>query len=106
MTVHMAITRWLLDESGRPCNWEQETEKLPSLRQNKTGADCGTDHKPVISNVRVKLNKTIKRIVEPKYNVSSMSDEFKVHMKDKFVLLNHIDQEPEGMWTEMRNIRE
>lgn len=58
-----------------------------------------------ISNITVKLKKSTKRIVVPKYNINNIPDEFKVHMKNRFALLNLIDQEAEEPWTESKNIK-
>ena len=33
-----------------------------------------------------------------------MPDKFEVHIKNRFVLLNLIDQVPEELWVETRNI--
>lgn len=49
-------------------------------------ADCGTEHKLLLSNIRVKLKKSTKRIKVPKYNVNNIPDEFKVHIKNRFSL--------------------
>ena len=40
----------------------------------------------------------------PKYNVNNIPDGFKVHRNNKFALLSFIDQNPEELWTESRNI--
>lgn len=70
--------------------------------KTRPGADCGTDHKGLISNIRRKLNKNTKRVVVPKYNLDSIPDEFKGHIRNRFALLDTIDHEPEELWIEIR----
>ena len=52
------------------------------------------------------MTKSTKRITVPKSNVNDIPEEFKVHSETRFALLNSIDQEPEELWTEPRNIIE
>lgn len=64
-------------------------EELYSLCQTRIGANCGTDHKLLILNIRIKLKRSTKRIVVPKYNVNNIPDGFEVHRKNR--PLNLID---------------
>lgn len=49
--------------------------------KTRAGADCGTGHELLISNIRVKLKKGTKIFVVPKCNVNSILDGFKVPIK-------------------------
>lgn len=49
------------------------------------------DHELLISNIREKLKKSTKIIVVPKHNINNVPDGFKVHIKNRFALLNLID---------------
>lgn len=42
----------------------------------------------------------------PNYNVNNIPSGFKVHIKNRFALLNLIDQEPEELWTELEILLE
>ena len=45
------------------------------------GADSGTNHELLISNIKVKLKKSIKTILVSKYNLNDIFGEFEVHIK-------------------------
>lgn len=49
--------------------------------RTRPGGCCGTDHKLLMSNIRVKLKKSTGRIIVPKYNGNNISDGFKVYIK-------------------------
>ena len=70
----------------------------------RPGADCRSDHELLTSNTRVQPKKSTKISVVPKYSINNIPDEFQVHLKIRFALLNVIDQEVEELWTESRNI--
>ena len=72
--------------------------------ETRPGADCGPDHELLTSNIRVKPRKSTGRILVPGYNVNRILNEFRVHRNNRFALLNLIDQAPEELWTENRNI--
>ena len=72
--------------------------------RTRPGANCGTGPELLISNIRAKLEKSTKRIVVPKHNINHIPDEFKVHVKTRFAWVNLMDQEPEELGTEIRNI--
>ena len=57
----------------------------------RSGMDCGTDNELLILNIRVKLKKNTKIIAVPKYKLNNILDEFKVHIRKIFALLNSID---------------
>ena len=40
----------------------------------------------------------------PKYNFKNIPDKFKLHIRNRFALLNSIDCEPEELWFETRDI--
>lgn len=63
-------------------------EELYSLCQTRTGANCGTDHKLLILNIRIKLKRSTKRIVVPQYNVDNIPDGFEVHRKKQTIKLD------------------
>lgn len=71
--------------------------------QTRGEADCGTDHKLLTSNIRIKLKKSTEGTKVAKYNINNIPNEFTAHIKNRFALLNLIDQKPE-LWTKTRNI--
>lgn len=65
---------------------------------------CDTDCELLIYKIRVKLEKNIKRIKVPNYNLNKIPDYFKVHVRNEFALINSIDCEPVELETETRDI--
>lgn len=49
--------------------------------------DCGTDYELLIPKIRTKLRKDTETIIAPKYNLNNNTNEFKVHIKNIFVLV-------------------
>ena len=69
-----------------------------SVRSAKSmpGADCDSDHVPVVCSVRIKLKKVHKSKVQPKYHVDylttndTMKEQYSVSVKNKFDALSKI----------------
>ena len=71
------------------------------------GADCGTDHQLLISTMKLKLRR-IKRQRKPaRYDVSKISDSYRVEVKNRFQKLMEDDPEestPEELWQEIKSV--
>ena len=68
------------------------------------GADCGTDHKLLIADVKIKL-KRIKRAKQTLiYDVGNIGLKFAVEVKNRFNGLQLADREPEELWNDIRDI--
>lgn len=72
--------------------------------KTRPGSDCCTDHKLFISNTRVKLKKSTKRILVPNCNVNNVPDGFKVHIKKQIYIVQLNRLRTEETWTETKNI--
>ena len=72
------------------------------------GADCGSDHVPVISEIRVKLKTLSKSKKNPKLQVSllksdlSIKEKFRIKIQNRFEALSEIP-ETEKMWEELKS---
>ncbi|XP_061463081.1 craniofacial development protein 2-like isoform X2 [Rhineura floridana] len=72
--------------------------------KTRPGSECGTDHKLLISEIKVKLKKNEKAITMPKYNFSNIPEQYKGQIRNRFEALNLVDGEPEERWSEARDI--
>ena len=56
-TLHMDITRWSIQKSDWLYSLQPKMEKLYTVNKTRPGADCGSDHEPLITKFRLKLKK-------------------------------------------------
>ena len=62
-------------------------EKLYTVSKNKTGADCGSDHKLLIARFRLKLKKVEKTIRPFRYDPY----DYTVEVRNRFMGLDLIE---------------
>ena len=76
-------------------------EKRSSIQLAKTkpGADCGSDHEPLIAKLRLKLKKVGKTTRPFSYDISQIPYDYTVEVRNTFKGLNLIDREPDELWT-------
>ena len=80
-----------------------------SFKAAKTypGADCDSDHQLLVATMKMRLRK-IKRQKKPvRYDISKISDNYRVKVKNQFqCLLDHDHQEtsPEELWQEIKKV--
>ena len=80
-----------------------------SIQNVKTrpGAHCGSDHQMLVWKLKLKL-KSMKRTAAPVLcDVSSIPEEFKVEVSNKFKALLELDEPettPDGLWESMKRI--
>ena len=78
-------------------------EKLYTVRKNKTGAGCGSDHELLIAKFRLKLKK-VGEITRPfRYYLNQIPYDYTVEVTNRFKGLDLIDRVPEELWTEVHD---
>ena len=77
-----------------------------SIQSAKTrpGADCGSDHEPLIAKFRLKLKKVGKTTRPFRYNLHQIPYDYTVEVRNRFKGFNLIDRVPEELWTEVHDI--
>ena len=76
-------------------------EKLYTIRKNKIGSYCGSDHELLIAKFRLKLNK-VRKITRPfRYDISQIPYHYTVEETNRFKALDLIDRVLEELWTEL-----
>ena len=68
------------------------------------GADCGSDHEPLIAKFRLKLKKVGKTTRPFRYNLNQIPYDYTVEVTNRFKGLDLIVREPEELWMEVRDI--
>ena len=79
-------------------------EKLYTVSKNKTGADCGSDHKLLITKFRIKLKKVGKTTRPFRYDLNQIPYDYTVEVRNRFKGLDLIDRVPDELWNEVRDI--
>ena len=77
-----------------------------SIQSTKTrpGADCGSDHEPLITKFRLKLKKVGKTARSFKYDLKQILYHYTVEVRNRFKGLDLIDRVPDELRNEVRNI--
>ena len=79
-------------------------EKLYTVSKSKTGADCSSDHEPLIAKLRLKVKKVGKNIRPFRYDLHQIPYDYTVEVTNRFKGLDLIDRVPEELWTEVHDI--
>ena len=79
-------------------------EKLYTVSKNKPGADCGSDHEPLIAKFRLELKKVGKTTRPFRYDLNQIPYDYTVKLMNKFKGLDLVDRLFEELWTEVRDI--
>ena len=76
-----------------------------SIQSPKTrpGADCGSDHEPLITKFRLKLKKVGKTARSFKYDLNQIPYDYTVEVRNRFKELDLIDRVPDELWNEVRD---
>ena len=70
----------------------------------RPGADCGSDHEPLITKFRLNLKK-VGKIARPfRYDLNQIPYDFIVEVSNRFKGLDLIDRVPDELWNEVRHI--
>ena len=72
-------------------------EKLYTVRKNKTGADCGSDHELFIAKFRLKLKKVGKTTRPFRYELYQIPYDYTVEVRNRFKSLDLIDRVPDEL---------
>ena len=76
---------------------------IPSTK-TRPGADCGSDHEPLITKFRLKLKKVGKTTRPFRYDLNQIPNDYTVEVRNRFKGLDLIDRLPDELWTEVRDI--
>ena len=81
------------------------TQRWSSTQPAKTrlGADCGSDHEPLIAKFRLKLEKVGKTSRPFRYDLSQIPYNYTVEVTKRFKGLDLIDRVPEELRTKVRD---
>ena len=77
-----------------------------SIQSTKTrpGADCGSDHEPLIIKFRLKLKKAGKTARPLRYDLNQIPYDYTVEVKNRFKELDLINRVTDELWTEVHDI--
>ena len=68
-------------------------------KKKRPGADCGSDHEPLIAKFRLKLKK-VGKITRPfRYDLNQIPNDYTVQVRNRFKGLDLIDRVPDELWT-------
>ena len=79
-------------------------EKLYTVKKNKQGADCGSDHELLIAKFRLKLKKVEKTTRPFMYDLNHILYDYTVEVRNRFKGLDLINRVPDELWTEVHDI--
>ena len=69
------------------------------------GADCGSDHEPLIVKFRLKLKKVGKTTRPFRYDLNQIHCNYTMEVTNRFKGLDRIDRVPEELWMEVRFVK-
>ena len=72
--------------------------------KRRAGADCGSDHKLLITKFRLKLKQVGKTTRPFRYGLNQIPYDYTVEVTNRFKGLDLIDRVPEELWTEVHDI--
>ena len=75
-------------------------EKLYTVSKTRSGADCGSDHEPLIAKFSLKLKKVGKTTRPFRYDLNQIPYDYTVEVRNRFKCLDLIDRVPDELWTE------
>ena len=72
--------------------------------KTRPGADCGSDHEPLIAKFRLKLKKVGKTTRPFRYDLNQIPYDHTMEVRNRFEGLDLIDRLPDELWNEVRDI--
>ena len=79
----------------------KDGEALIQSTKTRPGANCGSDHEPLIEKSRLKLNK-VGKITRPfKYDINQIPYDYTVEVTNRFKELDLVDRVPKELWMEV-----
>ena len=82
----------------------KDGEALYNQQKKRQGADCGSDHEPLIAKFRLKLKKVGKTTRPFRYDLNQVPYDYTVEVRNRFKGLDLIDRMPDELWTEVHDI--
>ena len=79
-------------------------EKLYTVKKTRPGADCGSDHEPLIAKLRLQLKKVGKTTRPFRYDLNQIPYNYTVEVRNRFKGLDQIDIVPDELWMEVFDI--
>ena len=70
----------------------------------RPGADCGSDHEPLIAKFRLKLKKVVKTARPFRYDLNQIPYDYTVEVRNRFKGLDLTDRVADELWTEVCDI--
>ena len=74
------------------------------MTKTRLGADCGSDHKLLITKFRLKLKETGKTARPFRQDLNQIPYDYTVEVRNRFKGLDLIDRVPDEVWNEVRDI--
>ena len=78
--------------------------KLYTVSKKRPGADCGSEHKLLIAEFRLKLTKVGKTTRSFRYDLNQIPYDYTVEVTNRFKGLDLMGRVLEKLWTEVRDI--
>ena len=82
---------------------QRRRRSIESAR-TRPGADCGSDHEPLIANFSLKLKKVGKTTRPFRYDLNQIPYDYTVEVRNRFKGQDLIERVPDELWTEVRDI--
>ena len=73
------------------------------MTKTRPGADCGSDHQPLIAKFRLKLKKVGKTNRPDRYNANQIPYDYTVEVTNRIKGLDVVNRVPEELWTKIHN---
>ena len=99
----MDITRWSTPKSDWLYSLQPKWRSSIQSTKTRPGADCGSDHEPLITKFRLKLKKVGKTAGPFRYDLNQIPYEYTVKVRNRFKGLDLIDRVPDELWNEVRD---
>ena len=82
----------------------KDGEALYSQQKTRPGADCGSDHKLLMTKFRLKVKKVEKTSTPFRYDLHQIPYDYTVEMRNRLKGLDLTDRVADELWTEVRDI--
>ena len=91
---------WKIDYILCSQRWRSSIQSIIT----RPGADCGSDHKLLITKCRLKLKKVGKTARPFRYDLHQIPYDYTVEVKNRFKGLDLIDRVADELWNEVHDI--
>ena len=100
----MDITRWSTPKSIDYILCSQRWRRSIQSAKRRPGADCGSDHEPLITKFRLKLKKVGKTAGPFRYDLNKIPYDYTREVRNRFKGLDLIDRVHDELSNEVRDI--